>query len=86
MNKFYKISLLISLLFLSGCVGTDMQKKLERFFAERDDCVYDMGSRRCVERKWRLSDDGLHARKHHFFRGAQTIRPLPRAIAFSGLR
>jgi len=37
MNKFYKISLLISLLFLSGCVGTEMQKKLERFFAERDD-------------------------------------------------
>lgn len=36
MNKFYKISLLISLLFLSGCAGTETQKKLERFFAERD--------------------------------------------------
>lgn len=36
MNKFYKISLLISLLFLSGCAGTETQKRLERFFAERD--------------------------------------------------
>ena len=36
MIKFYKISLLISLLFLSGCAGTQMQKKLEQFFAERD--------------------------------------------------
>jgi len=36
MNKYCKISLLVSLLFLSGCAGTDMQKKLERFFAEQD--------------------------------------------------
>lgn len=36
MINFYKIGLLISLLFLSGCAGTETQKKLERFFAERD--------------------------------------------------
>ena len=36
MNNFYKISLLITILFLNGCAGTEDQKKLEQFFAERD--------------------------------------------------